>query len=91
MRRLFTLALTALLSVPLTGCLGTLVHAPTPVARGTITTRAHLLAAPTRIDAHNCTKVLGDVFTYVPLLGVEVGILTLGIVVPMTTSFACVQ
>ncbi len=90
MRRLFSLALTALLSVPLTGCLGTLVHAPTPVARGTITTRAHLLAAPTRIEAHNCTKGRGEVFTYVPLWGVAVGILTLGIVVPMTTSYACV-
>ncbi len=90
MRRLFTLALTALLSVPLTGCLGTLVHAPTPVAQRTITTRAHLLAAPTRIEAHNCTKGLGEVFTYVPLWGVVVGILTLGIVVPMTTNYACV-
>ena len=90
MRRLIPLALTALLSVPLTGCLGTLVHAPTSVTQATITTRAHLLAAPTRIDAHNCTKGLAEVFTYVPLWGVAVGILTLGIVVPMTTSYACV-
>ncbi len=90
MRRLFTLALTALLSVPLTGCLGTLVHAPTGVTQAKITTRVHLLAAPTRIDAHNCTKGLGEVFTYVPLWGAVVGILTLGIVVPMTTTYACV-
>ena len=90
MRRLIPLALSAVLSVPLTGCLGTLVHAPTSVTQATITTRAHLLAAPTRIDAHNCTKGLGEVFTYVPLWGVAVGILTLGIVVPMTTSYACV-
>ncbi len=90
MRRLIPLALSAVLSVPLTGCLGTLVHAPTSVTQATITTRAHLLAAPTRIDAHNCTKGLGEVFTYVPLWGVAVGILTLGIIVPMTTSYACV-
>ncbi len=90
MRRLLTLALTALLSVSLTGCLGTLVQAPTPVDRAKITTRAHLLAAPTQIEAHNCTKGLGEVFTFVPLWGVVVGVLTLGIVVPMTTSYACV-
>ena len=90
MRRLFTLALAALLSVPLTGCLGTLVHAPTSVTQAKITTRAHLLAAPTRIEAQNCTKGMGEVYTFVPLWGVAVGILTLGIVVPMTTSYACV-
>ena len=90
MRRLLTLALTALLSVSLTGCLGTLVQAPTPVARAKITTRVHLLASPTQIEAHNCTKGLGEVFTFVPLWGVVVGVLTLGIVVPTTTSYACV-
>ena len=90
MRRLFTLALTALLSVLLTGCLGTLVQAPTPVAQSRITTQAHLLTAPTQIDAHNCTQGLGEVFTFVPLWGAAVGILTLGIVVPMTTKYSCV-
>ena len=90
MRRLFTLALTALLSVPLTGCLGTLVQAPTPVAQSKITTQAHILAAPTLIDAQNCTKGLGEVFTFVPLWGAVVGVLTLGIIVPMTTKYSCV-
>ncbi len=90
MQRLVILALTVLLSVPTTGCLGTLVHAPTGVTRGNQTTRVHLLAAPTRIDAHTCAKGLGEVFTFVPLWGVVVGILTIGIIVPMTTTYACV-
>ncbi len=89
MHRLFTLALVALLMVSLSGCLGTLVQAPTRSTRHYTTTRAHLLAAPTNLDAHNCKQGLAEVFTYVPLWGVAVGILTFGIVVPMTTKYSC--
>ncbi len=90
MRRVFTVTLAALLVVSLSGCLGTLVHSPTRQSKHHSTTRAHLLAAPTQIDAHNCPKGLAETFTYVPLWGVAVGILTLGIIVPMTTNYACV-
>ena len=37
MRRLSRLMFAVLLSVPLSGCLGTMVHAPTPVTRSQTT------------------------------------------------------
>ena len=89
MRRLFTLTLAGLLVAALSGCLGTLVQSPTHQSRSHTTTRVHLLAAPTRIDAHTCPGGLAEVFTYVPLWGVAVGILTFGIAVPMTTTYSC--
>jgi hypothetical protein len=90
MRRFFSLTLAAWLTLTLTGCLGTLVQAPTRSSKQHITTRVHLVAAPTHIDAHVCPKGMSEVFTYVPLWGVAVGILTIGIVVPMTTVYSCV-
>ena len=89
MRRLFRLTLTGLLIVALSGCLGTLVQTPTRQSRSHQTTRVHLLAAPTRIDAHVCSSGISETFTYVPLWGIAVGILTFGIVVPMTTIYSC--
>jgi hypothetical protein len=89
MRRLFRSTLTALLIVALSGCLGTLVQSPTRQSRSHSTTRVHLLAAPTRIDAHVCPSGLSEVFTFVPLWGIAVGILTFGIVVPMATVYSC--
>ena len=35
--------------------------------------------------------LVAQTFTYVPLWGVAVGILTLGILVPMNTEFSCVK
>jgi hypothetical protein len=75
----------------LTGCLGTLVRAPTREGVVADTTRVHLLAAPTRIEATPCQDGLAMVFTYVPLWGVAVGILTFGILVPFTTEYSCVK
>ncbi len=89
MQRLLTLTLAALVMVSLTGCLGTLVQSPIRPSKPQVTTRVHLLAAPTRIDAHTCPGGLAEVFTYVPLWGVAVGILTIGIIVPMTTTYSC--
>ncbi len=90
MRRFFTLALSVALLVAQTGCLGTLVRSP-GASRGQsiTTTRAHIIAAPTQIDANNCPNGLAQTFTYVPLWGVAVGILTIGIIVPMTTEYSC--
>lgn len=86
MRRFFTFLLAAILT---TACLGTLVRAPTPPGLVHSTTRAHLLAAPTKINANVCPNGLAEVFTYVPVWGVVVGILTFGILVPTTTNYAC--
>jgi hypothetical protein len=71
-------------------CLGTNVRAPTPEGRPIATTHAHLLGAPFRVDAHACEMGLSRVFTFVPLWGVAVGILTFGIIVPNTTWYYCV-
>jgi len=90
MRRLLSLTLAAVVTFTLTGCLGTLVQAPTRSSKQHLTTRVHLIAAPTHIDAHVCPMGMSEVFTYVPLWGVAVGILTIGIIVPMTTVYTCV-
>jgi hypothetical protein len=88
-RRLFTLVFAGFLTASLSGCLGTLVQSPTAPSKPFRTTQIHLLAAPTRIDAHSCPGGLAEVFTFVPLWGIAVGILTIGIVVPMTTTYSC--
>ncbi len=71
------------------GCLGTLVGRPPSQGQIFSTTRAHILASPTKIQTP-CTGGLQHSFTFVPLWGVAVGILTIGIVVPMTTNYSCV-
>lgn len=86
-QRLVAIALSACLS----GCLGTLVRTPAPQGKPVETTNPHVLAAPFRIDAHGCGRGLAEVVTFVPLWGVAVGILTLGILVPKTTIYNCVQ
>jgi hypothetical protein len=75
----------------LTGCLGTVVTTRTSQGKEIATTHAHILAAPFRIDAHQCKSGMSRVATYVPLWGVAVGILTIGIVVPKTTVYSCVN
>lgn len=85
--RLVAIALAACLS----GCLGTLVRTPALQGKPVASTNPHVLAAPFRIDAHVCEKGLAQVVTFVPLWGVAVGILTLGILVPKTTIYYCVQ
>ena len=54
-------------------------------------TDARIIAAPAVIPAGDCTEGLAQVSTYVPLWGVAVGILTIGIIVPITTSYRCVE
>ena len=73
----------------LSGCLGTVVTAPTAEGRSYEATRAHLILAPTAVDAVDCAGGLHEVAVYVPLWGVAVGILTFGILVPMSTTFTC--
>jgi hypothetical protein len=77
------------LAACLSGCLGTIVEAPTREGESYGGTRAHLIGSSTEIDASNCRGGLQQVTTFVPLWGVAVGILTLGIVVPMTTVYTC--
>jgi hypothetical protein len=67
-----------------------MVQSPTAAGKPFTTTRIHILAAPTQINAHMCEKGIAETFTYVPLWGLVVGILTIGILVPKTTSFSCV-
>ena len=70
-----------------TGCLGTMVGDPPQRGRVFSSTSAHILALPTQL-ASPCEKGLQHVFTFVPLWGLAVGILTIGIVVPMTTQYS---
>jgi hypothetical protein len=73
----------------LSGCLGTIVEAPTREGESYGDTRAHLIGSSTAIDASTCRNGLKQVATFVPLWGVAVGILTFGIIVPMTTVYTC--
>ncbi len=90
MRRLFSVCLAIVLTVSMSGCFGTMVQSPTAAARPSSTTSVRIVGLATQIDAHNCEHGLAETFTYVPLWGVFVAWITQGIVVPMTTSYACV-
>ena len=89
MTRSLRLVVALALIVSLTACLGTIVKAPTPKGASYGDTRAHLIGSSTQIDASECKSGLHEVAVYVPLWGVAVGILTLGILVPMDTVFTC--
>ncbi len=80
-----------LLIVPLTGCLGTSVQSPRTGGALRGSTDARIVAAPVVVRASDCTRGLAQVQTYVPLWGVAVGILTIGIIVPITTTYSCVE
>ena len=73
----------------LSGCLGTIVKAPTTEGRSYGATRAHLIGSSTEVDAADCAGGLHEVAVFVPLWGIAVGILTFGILVPMNTTFTC--
>jgi len=79
------------LSAALAGCLGTVVEAPTGSGATYGSTRGHLIGSSTAINAADCTSGLQEVVVFVPLWGVAVGILTFGILVPMSTSFTCAK
>ena len=89
MRYLARLSISICLVVNLSGCLGTVVEAPTREGESYGGTRAHLIGSSTEIDASKCRSGLQQVTTFVPLWGVAVGILTIGIIVPMTTVYTC--
>lgn len=89
MKGLVRSAISIGLVVSLSGCLGTIVEAPTQEGESYGDTRAHLIGSSTEIDASNCPRGLKQVATYVPLWGVAVGILTFGILVPMSTVYTC--
>jgi hypothetical protein len=79
------------LIVSLTGCLGTIVQAPTGKGASYGDTRVHIIGSSTEIDVRDCKSGLQEVSVWVPLWGVAVGILTLGIIVPMTTVATCAR
>jgi hypothetical protein len=89
--RAIRVVLALALSLSLTGCLGTIVTTPTRGGRTYGSTEAHLILAPAAIDARDCPRGLHEVAVSVPLWGVAVGILTFGILVPMNTTFTCVE
>jgi hypothetical protein len=89
MRRFIAVLSAVILLTVQTGCLGTLVTAPTRKGLVQSTTRAHIVALPTQINATVCPNGLSETFTYVPLWGLVVGFFTFGIIVPMTTQFTC--
>lgn len=81
----------ALILILATGCLGTVVESPRRQGKPITTTKIHILAAPFRIEAHVCERGMASATSFVPLWGVAVGILTLGILVPKTVTYSCVQ
>ena len=80
-----------LLIVPLTGCLGTSVQSPRRGGDLRVSTDARIIAAPVVVRASDCTRGLAQVQTFVPLWGVAVGFLTVGIIVPISTTYSCVE
>ena len=90
MTKLLRIPMYLLLALSLSGCMGTLVSTPTREGKPIVSTQVHILAAPYRIDAHTCSQGISRAEIFIPLWGVAVGILTLGIVVPKTTIYTCV-
>ena len=90
MRRLFSACLAIVITVSLSGCFGTMIKTPAAAGNPFVTTQVHILAFPTQVDAHMCNHGIAESLTYVPLWGLVVGVLTIGIVVPTTTSWSCV-
>jgi hypothetical protein len=91
LRRPLRAALTLTLVAALSGCLGTIVEGPGATGQRYGDTRAHIIGSSTHIDASTCKNGLKEVATFVPLWGVAVGILTIGIIVPMETVFTCAK
>ncbi len=91
MRRLCYRLFAILLIVPLTGCLGTTVQSPRRGGDLRGSTDARIIATPVLVRASDCTQGLSQVQTFVPLWGVAVGILTIGIIVPISTTYSCVE
>ncbi len=91
MRRFCYRLFAVLLIIPLTGCLGTTVQSPRRGGGLRGSTDARIIAAPVMVRASDCTLGLSQVQTFVPLWGVAVGILTIGIIVPITTTYSCVE
>ncbi len=90
-KRAFALLLCSALVISTSGCLGTSIDAPTRQGSSHDTLRIHVLAAPATVHANACSRGLADVTTYVPLWGLAVGILTLGILVPQWTLYSCAE
>ena len=91
MRKLARSLVSLGLAASLAGCLGTIVEAPTGKGTSYGSTDVHLIGSPTAINAADCRSGLQEVAVFVPLWGVAVGILTLGILVPMSTTFTCAK
>jgi hypothetical protein len=56
-----------------------------------VTTHPHLIGSWYRVDASACRDGIAQVQTFVPIWGIAVGILTIGIIIPFTTEYWCVQ
>lgn len=90
MARRLTASVALVVTLALSGCLGTVVETPTRRGGPIAGTHPHILAAPFRVEANGCERGMSRVMTYIPPWGVAVGILTFGIIVPKTTSYSCV-
>jgi hypothetical protein len=90
MTRRLTASVTLVLTLGLSGCLGTIVETPTQRGGEISGTHPHILAAPFRVEANGCAAGISRVATFIPLWGVAVGILTIGIIVPKATTYSCV-
>ena len=91
MRGFLRRVLSIVLLVSLTGCLATLVQTPRQGGQELSTTRVHILALPNVIDVPECKSGLAHVESWVPIWGLAIGILTFGIIVPVTTTFSCAE
>ncbi len=90
MQRVLSFLSVGVFLVSLTGCLGTVVEARTSQGPSFGTTSVRIIAAPRAVDARQCKLGMSTVTTSVPIWGVVVGVLTFGILVPITTTFNCV-
>ena len=90
MKKVWRAAVALSLVGALSGCLGTIYQTPTIEGPANGYTTVRLLASPALVEAHECKQGLANAQNFVPLWGLVVGILTFGIVVPVTVNYSCV-
>ena len=89
-RSLARVLLAVLAIVAQSACLGTVIETPARASRSYSKLQIHVIAAPSVLRAEHCELGISDIFNYVPLWGLAVGILTFGILVPARTVYSCV-
>jgi hypothetical protein len=77
------------LTLPMSGCLGTIVTAPGSKGKTYKSTDVHFVLLPAAVNAGDCNNGIKEVSVSTPVWGAVVGYLTFGIIIPVNTLVTC--